>query len=120
MTDHATTVIRAGVPVLVVDEQGPPIATTQDALDLIGAAYATADVVAIPAARLDDSFFTLRSGVAGEIMQKFANYRIRLAIVGDITRHTAASTALRDLVHESNRGTQLWFIPTLADLDKHL
>jgi len=111
---------RRGVPVLLVDGDGPPLATPQDALDLIGAAFGRADVVAVPAARLDPRFFALRSGLAGEVMQKFVNYQIRLAVVGDITREVAASDALRDLVRESNRGRHIWFVTDLDDLDAHL
>jgi hypothetical protein len=39
---------RRGVPVLVCGEEGVPIAGTQDALDVIGAAVSRAEVVAIP------------------------------------------------------------------------
>ncbi len=118
MTDLVTE--RRGVPVLICPADGPPIAGPQDALDLIGAAYARADVVAVPARRFDERFFALRTGVAGEVMQKFVNYRIRLAVVGDISAHVAASTALRDLVHESNRGRHIWFVADLDELDTHL
>lgn len=111
---------RRGVPVLVCGADGPPLASTQDALDLIGAAFSRADVVAVPVARLDGRFFTLRTGLAGEIMQKLTNYRVRLAVVGDISAHLAASAALRDLVRESNRGSQIWFVADLDELDTHL
>jgi hypothetical protein len=111
---------RRGVPVLVCGGEGAPIAGAQDALDLIGAAFSRADVVAVPAGRFDESFFRLRTGLAGEIMQKFVNYRMRLAVVGDISAQVAASTALRDLVTESNRGNQIWFVADLDELDTHL
>lgn len=111
---------RSGVPVLVCPADGPAIASTQDALDLIGDSYGRAEVVAIPAGRLDPSFFRLRSGLAGEIMQKFVNYRVSLAIVGDITEHVEASDALRDLVRESNKGRHVWFVADLDELDTHL
>lgn len=111
---------RNGVPVLVCAPDGPPVATVQDALDLIGATYGRSEVVALPATRLDERFFTLGTGLAGEVMQKFVNYQIRLAIVGDISGHLAASSALRALVHESNRGRQIWFVTDLDDLDTHL
>jgi Domain of unknown function (DUF4180) len=111
---------RRGVPVLICDHDGAPIASTQDALDLIGAAFSRTDVVAVPAGRLDERFFALHTGLAGEILQKFANYRMRLAVVGDISAHVAASTALRDLVFESNRGSQAWFVADLDELDTHL
>lgn len=111
---------RAGVQVLVCDESGPPVATVQDALDLIGAAFAGAEVVAVPADRLDESFFSLSTRLAGEIMQKFVNYRLRLAIIGDISHHLETSTALRALVRESNRSGHIWFLPDLAALDARL
>jgi hypothetical protein len=111
---------RNGVPVLVCAPDGPPVATVQDALDVIGATYGRAEVVALPAARLDERFFTLGTGLAGEIMQKFVNYQIRLAIVGDISAHLAASSALRALVLESNRGRHIWFVTDLDGLDSHL
>jgi Domain of unknown function (DUF4180) len=111
---------RRGVPVLVCGDAGPLIAGPQDALDVIGGAFSRADVVAVPVDRFDARFFTLRTGLAGEIMQKFVNYRVRLAVVGDISAHVAASTALRDLVVESNRGSHVWFVADLDELDTHL
>ena len=111
---------RAGVPVLVCDPDGPTVSTVQDALDLIGTALSGAEVVAVPVDRLDERFFSLRTRLAGEIMQKFVTYRIRLAIVGDISRHLAASAALRALVQESNRADHVWFVPDLTDLDARL
>jgi hypothetical protein len=118
VTDHV--IERRGVPVLVVDGNGAPIGSEQDALDLIGAAFGQAEIVAIPAGRLDGRFFVLRTGLAGEIMQKFVNYRVRLAIVGDISAHLAGSVALQDLVRESNRGRQIWFVGDLDELDARL
>ncbi|WP_433342640.1 DUF4180 domain-containing protein [Micromonospora sp. CA-111912] len=110
----------AGVAVLVCDPAGPPVATVQDALDLIGAAFLGAEVVAVPASRLDEDFFTLGTQFAGEVMQKFVNYRLRLAVIGDISRHLAASSALRALVHESNRAEHVWFLPDLDALEARL
>lgn len=111
---------RAGVQVLMCDPDGPPVATEQDALDLIGAVILGAQVVAVPAARLDERFFSLGTRFAGEVMQKFVNYRLRLAVVGDISRHLAASPALRALVRESNAGDHVWFVADLDELDDRL
>jgi ABC-type amino acid transport substrate-binding protein len=122
MFEHMSdrVVERNGVPVLVVDGAGAPIGGDDDVLDLIGSAFGRADTVAIPAERLDQRFFALRTGVAGEIMQKFVNYRLRLAIIGDISAHIEGSTALRDLVRESNRGNHVWFLDDLDGLDAKL
>ena len=66
-----------------VTADGPLLRTGADALELI---YADdADILVVPAERLDPAFFDLSSGVAGEFAQKFVNYRKRLAIVGDIS-----------------------------------
>ncbi|KAA5825913.1 DUF4180 domain-containing protein [Saccharopolyspora hirsuta] len=110
---------RAGVQVLVCDADGPEVSTVQDALDLIGASYG-GEVVALPASRLDARFFDLRSGFAGEVMQKFVNYHVRLAIIGDISAHLEASSALQALVRESNRGRHVWFLPGVEELDVRL
>lgn len=110
-----------GVPVLVCDADGVTITGVQDALDhLIGAAFQSAEVVAVPSTRLDDGFFDLSTGFAGEVLQKFANYRLRLVVVGDISRHLAASSALPDLVREANRGRDIWFVPDLDVLADRL
>lgn len=110
-----------GTRVLVCAPDGPKVNGEGDALDVIGDAFGQeADLVLIPAERLAADFFTLRTRVAGEIVQKFVNYRLRLAIVGDISRQVAASPALRDFVAESNRGTQLWFVATPDDLGERL
>ncbi|WP_433479496.1 DUF4180 domain-containing protein [Spirillospora sp. CA-142024] len=111
---------RAGVAVLMCDPDGPPIATVEDALELIGAVFLGAEVVAVPAGRLDERFFSLGTRFAGEVMQKFVNYRLRLAVVGDISRHAAASPALQALVRESNSAGHVWFVPDLDALDARL
>lgn len=111
---------RNGARVLVCGADGPMLAGVQDALDLIGAAFSGADVVALPSSRLGDDFFELRTGLAGEVMQKFVNYRIPLAIVGDISERLEASASLRALVLESNQGRHIWFVPDLPALDAHL
>lgn len=53
-------------------------------------------------------------------MQKFANYRVGLAVVGDVSAHVEASEALRDFVRESNRGQQVWFVADDAELETRL
>jgi hypothetical protein len=110
-----------GTAVLMCAPDGTKVRGDRDALDIIGeAAHRGADWVAIPTSRFDDDFFRLRTRIAGEIIQKFVNYRLGVAIVGDISRHTAVSSALRDFVREANRGTQIWFIPDLDVLRDRL
>jgi hypothetical protein len=104
-----------------VDADGPAVATGGDALELIYDDRAQgADWIAVPITRLDPAFFDLRSGVAGDLAQKFANYAQRLAVVGDIGAYLGTSDALRDFVRESNRGGQVWFVADEAELDARL
>jgi Domain of unknown function (DUF4180) len=112
---------RHGLKVFLCDPDGTTLSTDQDAVDLIAQAIQHyADVVAIPVGRLDDRFFTLSTRVAGEFVQKFVNYRIRLAILGDIAQHLDDSSALHAFVAESNRGRSLWFLADLTQLDARL
>lgn len=103
--------------VLMLAPEGPEIDSSQRATDLIGeAAFSGASVIAVPVSRLGSVFFQLRSGLAGEIVQKAVNYRLQLAVIGDISEHLAASSALRDWVREANRGREIWFEPSLDSL----
>ncbi len=110
-----------GVRVLTVPAQGPAIRDGADALDLVAASFEEqADLVAIPLERLDPEFFTLSNGLAGEFLQKLVNYRLRVAIVGDISARVEGSNALRDFVRESNRRKQTWFLASGDELRERL
>jgi hypothetical protein len=116
MPDEVVTM--GGLPVLTFAPAGEEIA---DPTDLISAAYSVeARWVAVPVRRLPAGFLSLRTGVAGEFLQKFVNYRVGLAVVGDIAAPLATGTALADLVRESNRGPHCWFVTDLADLEARL
>ncbi|MBM7439627.1 DUF4180 domain-containing protein [Streptomyces sp. HB132] len=109
------------VPVLMCPSEGETIHGEREALDLIGdAGYQGARWVVVPAERLGESFFRLETRVAGDIVQKFANYRLGLVVLGDVSRHTEGSSALRDFVRECNRGNQTWFVPDTEELGERL
>jgi hypothetical protein len=110
-----------GVPVLVCAAEGSPLRDDQDAVDLISQAFNhRADWVAVPVDRLTPEFFRLRTGMAGAIVQKFVNYRTKLAVVGDVTAQIVASDAFRDWTREANRGRDIWFVIDLAELEQRL
>ncbi|AZZ52838.1 MULTISPECIES: DUF4180 domain-containing protein [Rathayibacter] len=115
------TETRQGVPLLLVDDDGPALSTSEDALAVIGEIYGSdAETIVVPVGRLDPEFFRLRSGIAGEFVQRFVMYGKRLVVVGDITEQVSASSTLHDFVVESNRGDHLWFVPALDALDARL
>jgi hypothetical protein len=112
---------RQGVPILLCATDGPTVRTEDDALGLIvDAGSQGAELVVVPVERLAAEFFDLSSGIAGAIVQKFVNYRMRLAVLGDISDKAEASKALRDFVHETNLGRQFWFVADTDELDKRL
>ncbi|GAU80483.1 hypothetical protein BIWAKO_00369 [Bosea sp. BIWAKO-01] len=110
-----------GRRVLICAEDGPLLASERDIGDFLGAAWAAeAGLVVIPVARLSEDFFKLSTRLAGEVAQKFVNYRMQLAIIGDISRWSAESKALRDFVHEANQGHALWFLHDMNALEQRL
>ena len=107
--------------VLACTPEGKKLQNDRDAIELIGEALQTgARVVVIPVERFEDDFYRLRTRIAGEIVQKFVQYGRRLAIVGDISRYEAGSSAFAAFVYEANRGEDIWFVPDLAELEKRL
>ncbi|WP_082716890.1 DUF4180 domain-containing protein [Microterricola viridarii] len=110
-----------GKRVLHVDPVGAPIVGPEDTSDLVGNAWIeNVELIALPVSRLDPEFFRLASGQAGALLQKVVNYQLRLAVIGDISTHLAASGALRDFVWESNRGEHIWFFAEVAELERKL
>ena len=59
---------------------------------------------------IDEAFFDLKTGIAGEVLQKMINYHIQFAIIGDFSTYT--SKALRDFIYESNKGKEVFFVKT--------
>lgn len=81
----------------------------EDAIDILGNAdYQEASKIIIYKEDLSEDFFRLSTGIAGEILQKFSNYRKKLAIVGDFT--SIQSKSLRDFIRESNRTGSVVFV----------
>lgn len=111
----------AGTVVYVCHADGPMLDGERAATDIIGDSYACHPaVVAIPVERLAPDFLTLGNRIAGNVIQKFVNYGVAVAFVGDVSGAVAASTALRDFVRESNRGRHVWFVDDMAALEAKL
>ena len=104
---------------LLLDAVGPQLRTGQDAMDLIATTFVEggADTIVVPVERLDPDFFRLSTGVAGEIVQKFVNYRRRLVVLGDVSAQVDRSDAFRDWLREANRGHDIRFVASPDELD---
>lgn len=80
-----------------------------DVLDVIGeAGYAGCEGVVLAAECLPEAFFDLSSRMAGDFLQKFVNYRLPVAIVGDFSHYP--SKHLQEFIYESNQGKQVFFM----------
>ena len=109
-----------GLDVAVVSGDAAEVTTPQAALDLAATVEyeAGAERIAIDKRVLGEDFFVLSSGLAGEILQKFVNYRVKAAIWGDFSRYT--SKPLRDFIYESNQGKHFFFTATEEDAVERL
>ncbi|MDR2036691.1 MAG: DUF4180 domain-containing protein [Bacteroidales bacterium] len=89
------------------------IRTVDDALDVIAnAGYQTGyDRLIIHKENLDPDFFELKTGFAGEILQKFTTYRMKVGIIGDFSEINSKS--LRDFIYESNKNKMIVFAGTI-------
>lgn len=85
------------------------IRTLQDAFDLMATAYYQgATCVLVQKHQLMPTFFDLSTGVAGELLQKYSNYQMKLVIIGDFSG--VRSESLKAFIRESNRGSQVAFV----------
>jgi len=95
------------------------IQTTEDGLDLLGNLYYQGfDSIILQEKNITPDFFDLKTGVAGEILQKFSTYNVRLAIVGTFSAYTGKS--IQDFIYESNKNGHINFVSTLEEALKKL
>lgn len=66
--------------------------------------------IAIDKDVVSGDFFILSTGMAGEILQKFINYHVKVAVYGDYSHYT--SKPLRDFIYEANHGKDFFFVST--------
>jgi hypothetical protein len=84
----------------------------QDALDLMGnLGSSDCNKIIIQEQNLHKDFFDLKTRFAGEILQKFSNYGVKLAVIGDFSKYKSKS--LLDFIRECNRGNMIYFLDNL-------
>lgn len=82
----------------------------QVALDIMAdASYLEASSLILYETNLNPAFFELRTGFAGEVLLKFTNYRMKLAVIGEFEKYK--SNSLQAFMSESNKGNQIFFVP---------
>ena len=102
---------------LIADEV--VVKEVQDALDIMAnAAYSGATKLILHEKNITPDFFDLKTRIAGDILQKFSNYNMPLAIVGDFSKYTSKS--LRDFIYESNNGRMVNFVSSVEEARERL
>lgn len=88
---------------IILSSPGRIIQSEQDGLDMIRICFENdANLVLIHEGLLSDDFLTLRTGLAGTILQKLINYNIKAAAIINEDKFNAR---FKELVREYNKGT---------------
>jgi hypothetical protein len=91
------------IKIAVVESDEIVVKDVQSALDfMVNVQYETGcNRIILNKSAICEDFFQLKTKLAGEVLQKFVNYHVRLAIVGDFSIYQSKS--LRDFIYESNK-----------------
>lgn len=86
------------------------IKNVQDALDLmVNPALGGARKIILQKKNIHPSFFILTSGLARDVLQKFVNYQVQMAVVGDFNEE-CEDEDVNSFIIESNRGKDFFFL----------
>lgn len=103
-TDGGTIAVVSSNEILIED--------VQSALDLMATVqYETGSHrMVMNQSIFSEAFFDLKTRLAGEILQKYINYHVKVAIIGDFSVYPSQS--LQDFIYECNKGNDFFFLPT--------
>lgn len=100
-----------GKTIAEFNAQDVVLKTTQEFLQMI--MDSSAEAIMVHKHNIDETFFDLRSGLAGEMLQKVVNYRLGLAIIGDFSIYESKS--LKAFMAESNRSNIIVFVSSVEE-----
>lgn len=106
-----TKIKEHDIDIAVVNTDEILITDVQSALDFMATVTfeSGCNHIIIKKSAVCEDFFNLSTKLAGEILQKFVNYHVKLAIVGDFSEYKSKS--LKDFIYESNQGKDIFFLP---------
>lgn len=98
------------VEIAIINSSEILINDVQSALDLMATvSYETgSNRMILNKCVISEDFFNLRTGLAGDILQKYINYKMKIAIVGDFSIYSSKS--LKDFIYECNNGNDIFFL----------
>lgn len=108
---EVNTIKENNIEIAVVRSSEVLITDVQSALDFMTTVgYDTGcNRIILSKSAICEDFFHLSTKLAGEILQKFINYHVKIAIVGDFSAYTSKS--FKDFIYESNNGKDIFFLP---------
>jgi hypothetical protein len=98
------------VEIAVVNSKDILINDVQSSLDLLATVnYETGcDRMVLNKSAIVEDFFDLKTKLAGDVLQKYINYKMKIAIVGDYSMYNSKS--LNDFIYECNKGKDIFFL----------
>jgi hypothetical protein len=98
------------VEIAIINSSEILITDVQSALDIVATVSfeVGCNRIILNKSVIGEDFFDLRTRLAGEILQKFINYKVKIAIVGDFSVYSSKS--LKDFIYESNKGKDIFFL----------
>jgi hypothetical protein len=105
-----TIVKENNIDIAVVNSSEVLITDVQSALDFMASVQfeTGCNRILLNKSAICEGFFDLSTRLAGEILQKFINYQVRIAIIGDFSIYS--STSLKAFIYESNKGKDIFFL----------
>lgn len=115
-----TTIRENDIEIAIVSSSEILITDVQSALNFMATvSFETGcDRIILNKSAICEDFFNLRTRLAGEILQKFVNYRMKIAITGDFSVYSSKS--LKDFIYESNKGNDIFFLSNEKEAIKKL
>ncbi|MEJ7642974.1 MAG: DUF4180 domain-containing protein [Chryseolinea sp.] len=100
-----------GKEIVALQEDGVIVTNAREFHDLIF--NLPSDRIVLYKENIDESFFDLRTGFAGEILQETLSHSKKLGIIGDYSRY--ASRSLNAFISEGGDETQIVFADSLDE-----
>lgn len=107
--------LKNKIKVVRIEDESIMISDERSFLDLfMTIAYETGkNRFIISKNHLAEDFFDLSSKIAGNILQKLINYKMKLAIIGCFSNYK--SKALNAFIYECNQGNDIFFVESEAE-----
>lgn len=100
---------KNGEKLASVESEEEIVASVQDILDIMANCdYSGSRKIIMNEKNFIAVFFDLKTGFAGDILQKFSNYDASIAIIGDFSKYKSKS--LKDFIYEVNKGGRINFV----------